>query len=49
MGLLDDLKKEADTLKNQEAERSQSIKANAAAVDRALRKTSNTCTSFSGN
>ena len=39
MGLLDDLKKEADTLKNQEAERSQSIKANAAAVDRALRKT----------
>ncbi len=39
MGLLDDLKKEADTLKNQEAERSQSIKVNAAAVDRALRKT----------
>lgn len=39
MGLLDDLKKEADTLKSQEAERSQSIKANAAAVDRALRKT----------
>ncbi len=39
MGLLDDLKKEADTLKNQEAERSQSIKANAASVDRALRKT----------
>ena len=39
MGLLDDLKKEADSLKNQEAERSQSIKANAAAVDRALRKT----------
>lgn len=39
MGLLDDLKKEADTLKNQEAERSQSVKANAAAVDRALRKT----------
>ena len=37
--MLDDLKKEADTLKNQEAERSQSIKANAAAVDRALRKT----------
>jgi len=39
MGLLDDLKKEADTLKNQEAERTQSIKANAATVDRALRKT----------
>ena len=39
MGLLDDLKKEADGLKSQEAERSQSIKANAAAVDRALRKT----------
>jgi len=39
MGLLDDLKKEADTLKNQEAERTQTIKANAAAVDRALRKT----------
>lgn len=39
MGLLDDLKKEADTLKNQEAARTQSIKANAAAVDRALRKT----------
>lgn len=39
MGLLDDLKKEADTLKNQEAVRSQSIKVNAAAVDRALRKT----------
>lgn len=39
MGLLDDLKKEADTLKNQEAQRTQSLKANAAAVDRALRKT----------
>ncbi|MBL0122619.1 MAG: hypothetical protein IPP88_07745 [Betaproteobacteria bacterium] len=39
MGLLDDLKKEADTLKSQEAERTQSVKANAAAVDRALRKT----------
>ena len=39
MGLLDDLKKEAETLKNQEAVKSQSIKANAAAVDRALRKT----------
>jgi hypothetical protein len=38
MGLLDDLKKEADTLKNEEAVRTQSIKANAAAVDRALRK-----------
>jgi hypothetical protein len=38
MGLLDDLKKEADSLKNQEAVRTQSIKANAAAVDRALRK-----------
>ena len=39
MGLLDDLKKEAETLKNQEAAKTQSIKANAAAVDRALRKT----------
>ena len=39
MGLLDDLKKEAETLKNQEAVKTQSIKANAAAVDRALRKT----------
>ena len=39
MGLLDDLKKEAETLKSQEAVKSQSIKANAAAVDRALRKT----------
>lgn len=38
MGLLDDLKKEADSLKNQEAEKSQSLKANAVAVDRALRK-----------
>ncbi|MEQ1517427.1 MAG: hypothetical protein ABL931_13165, partial [Usitatibacteraceae bacterium] len=39
MGLLDDLKKEAETLKNQEAAKSQSIKASAATVDRALRKT----------
>ncbi len=39
MGLLDDIKKEADSLRNQEAERSQTLKANAAAVDRALRKT----------
>ena len=39
MGLLDDLKKEAETLKNQEAVKTQSINANAAAVDRALRKT----------
>jgi hypothetical protein len=39
MGLLDDIKKEADSLRNQEAERSQALKANAAAVDRALRKT----------
>jgi hypothetical protein len=39
MGLLDDLKKEADTLKNQEAARTQSLKANATAVDHALRKT----------
>jgi hypothetical protein len=38
MGLLDDLKKEADSLKNEEAIRTQSLKANAAAVDRALRK-----------
>ena len=39
MGLLDDLKKEAETLKNQEAVKTRSINANAAAVDRALRKT----------
>jgi hypothetical protein len=39
MGLLDDLKKEAETLKSQEAAKTQSIKANSAAVDRALRKT----------
>ena len=39
MGLLDDLKKEAETLKSQEAVKTQSINANAAAVDRALRKT----------
>jgi hypothetical protein len=39
MGLLDDLKKEADTLKNEQAVRTQSLKANAATVDRALRKT----------
>ncbi len=39
MGLLDDLKKEADSLKNQEAERTQSQKANAVQVDQALRKT----------
>ena len=39
MGLLDDLKKEAETLKNQEAVKTQTIKANSAAVDRALRKT----------
>ena len=39
MGLLDDLKKEADTLKSEEAVKTQSIKANAAAIDRALRKT----------
>ncbi len=39
MGLLDDLKKEADSLKDQESVRTQSLKANAAAVDRALRKT----------
>lgn len=38
MGLLDDLKKEAETLKNQEAVKTQSINANAVAVDRALRK-----------
>ncbi|HEX9389879.1 MAG TPA: hypothetical protein VF928_01060 [Usitatibacteraceae bacterium] len=41
MGLLDDLKKEADTLKNQQAARTQSLQANAASVDRALRKTFN--------
>ena len=39
MGLLDDLKKEAETLKNQEAVKTQSINAGAIAVDRALRKT----------
>ncbi len=39
MGLLDDLKKEAETLKNQAAVKTQSINANAVAVDRALRKT----------
>ena len=38
MGLLDDLKKEAETLKTQEAVKTQSIKANSATVDRALRK-----------
>jgi hypothetical protein len=38
MGLLDDLKKEADSLKNQEVARTQTIHANAASVDRALRK-----------
>ncbi len=37
MGLLDDLKKEAETLKNQEAARTQSLKANAVQVDHALR------------
>lgn len=37
MGLLDDLKKEAETLKNQQAERTQSLKANAVQVDQALR------------
>jgi hypothetical protein len=41
MGLLDDLKKEADTLKNQEAARTQSLKANAMQVDQALRKAFN--------
>lgn len=37
MGLLDDLKKEAETLKNQEAARTQSLKANAIQVDQAMR------------
>ena len=37
MGLLDDLKKEAETLKNQEAQRTQSLKANAIQVDQAMR------------
>ncbi len=37
MGLLDDLKKEAETLKNQEAARTQSLKANAVQVDHASR------------
>jgi hypothetical protein len=39
MGLLDDLKKEAANLQSQEAERTQSKKANAIQVDQALRKT----------
>ena len=38
MGLLDDLKKEAETLITQEAERTQSLKANAAQVDQSMRK-----------
>lgn len=37
MGLLDDLKKEAETLKNQEAARTQTQKANAVQVDHAMR------------
>lgn len=37
MGLLDDLKKEAETLKNQEAARTQTLKANAVQVDQAMR------------
>jgi len=37
MGLLDDLKKEAESLKSQEAQRTQSLKANAVQVDMALR------------
>jgi hypothetical protein len=38
MGLLDDLKKEAASLQSQEAERTQTKKANAVQVDQALRK-----------
>lgn len=38
MGLLDDLKKEAESLQNQEAARTQSLRANALQVDQALRK-----------
>lgn len=37
MGLLDDLKKEAESVKSQEAARTQSLKANAVQVDHALR------------
>jgi len=37
MGLLDDLKKEAESLKSQQAQRTQSLKANAVQVDLALR------------
>ncbi len=37
MGLLDDLKKEAESVKNQEAARTQSLKANAVQVDHAMR------------
>ncbi|MEI6738443.1 MAG: hypothetical protein WCL29_08200, partial [Pseudomonadota bacterium] len=37
MGLLDDLKKEAESVKNQEAARTQSLKSNALQVDHALR------------
>lgn len=39
MGLLDDLKKEAESLQSQEAARTQTKKANAVQVDQALRKT----------
>ncbi len=39
MGLLDELKKEADTLKTQEADRTQNAKATAAVVDQGMRKT----------
>ncbi len=37
MGLLDDLKKEAESVKNQEAQRTQSLKVNAVQVDHSLR------------
>ena len=38
MGLLDDLKKEAESLQNQEAARTQSLRSNAVQVDQAMRK-----------
>ncbi len=38
MGLLDDLKKQADALKAQDTDRTESLRANAVAVDHALRR-----------
>ncbi|HSN21406.1 MAG TPA: hypothetical protein VLS49_12050, partial [Usitatibacter sp.] len=39
MGLLDDLKKQADALKAQDVDRTESMRATAVAVDHALRRT----------